>query len=138
MIAYIDSSVLLRVALGQANALKQWSSVERGVSSALILTESLRTLDRARLRANLSDLEIARRRSTILSIIESLELVEIDSVVLDRAAQPMPTELGTLAAIHLASALLWKDATGVDPVMATHDGALGLAAQAHGLKVVGI
>ena len=102
MIAYIDSSVLLRVALGQANALKQWSSVERGVSSALILTESLRTLDRARLRANLSDLEIARRRSTILSIIESLELVEIDSVVLDRAAQPMPTELGTLDAIHLA------------------------------------
>jgi predicted nucleic acid-binding protein len=60
MIAYIDSSVLLRVALGQAKALKQWSSVERGVSSALILTESLRTLDRTRLRANLSDLEIAR------------------------------------------------------------------------------
>ena len=47
-------------------------------------------------------------------------------------------ELGTLDAIHLASALLWKDATGIDPVMATHDGALGLAAQAHGLKVVGI
>jgi predicted nucleic acid-binding protein len=137
MIAYIDSSVLLRVALGQANALKQWSSVERGVSSALILTESLRTLDRTRLRANLSDLEIARRRSTILSIIESLELVEIDSVVLDRAAQPMPTELGTLDAIHLASALLWKDATGVDPIMATHDSALGLAAEAHGLKVLG-
>ena len=137
MIAYIDSSVLLRVALGQANALKQWSSVERGVSSALILTESLRTLDRTRLRANLSDLEIARRRSTILSIIESLELVEIDSVVLDRAAQPMPTELGTLDAIHLASALLWKDATGVEPIMATHDVALGLAAKAHGLKVLG-
>jgi predicted nucleic acid-binding protein len=137
MIAYIDSSVLLRVALGQANALKQWSRVERGVSSALILTESLRTLDRVRLRTNPSDLEIARRRSTILSIIDSLELVEIDSVVLDRAAQPMPTELGTLDAIHLASALLWKDATGVDPIMATHDTALGLAAQAHGLKVLG-
>jgi hypothetical protein len=57
---------------------------------------------------------------------------------IDRAAQPMPTELGTLDAIHLASALLWKDATGIDPVMATHDGALGLAAQAHGLKVLGI
>jgi predicted nucleic acid-binding protein len=137
MIAYIDSSVLLRVAFGQTNALKQWPSVERGVSSALILTESLRTLDRARLRASLADSEVARRRSTILSIIESLELVEIDSVVLDRAAQPMPTELGTLDAIHLASALLWKDATGVEPVMATHDSALGLAAQAHGLKVLG-
>jgi predicted nucleic acid-binding protein len=137
LIAYIDSSVILRVALGQTNALKQWSSVERGVSSALILTESLRTLDRTRLRASLSDVEIARRRSTILSIIESLELVEIDSVVLDRAAQPMPTELSTLDAIHLASALLWKDATGVEPIMVTHDVALGLAAKAHGLKVLG-
>jgi predicted nucleic acid-binding protein len=136
MIAYIDSSVLLRVALGQANALTEWARVERGISSALIVTESLRTLDRARLRANLSDSEMAKRRSTILAIIDSLELVEIDSVVLDRAAQPMPTDLGTLDAIHLASALLWKDATGIEPVMATHDAALGLAAQAHGLKVV--
>ena len=137
MIAYIDSSVLLRVALRQENALTQWPRVERGVSSALILTESLRTLDRARLRADLPDLEVARRRSTILALIDSLELVEIDSVVLDRAAQPMPTELGTLDAIHLASALLWKEATGSELVMATHDAALALAAQAHGLKVLG-
>ena len=137
MITYLDSSVLLRVALGQANALTEWARVERGISSALIMAESLRTFDRARLRANLSDSEVAGFRSTILAIIDSLELVEIDSVVLDRAAQPMPTELGTLDAIHLASALLWKDATGIEPVMATHDAALGLAAQAHGLKVLG-
>jgi hypothetical protein len=45
---------------------------------------------------------------------------------------PMPTELGALDVIHLASALLWKDAMGVYPVMATHDGALGSAAQPHG------
>ena len=138
MIAYIDSSVLLRVALGQPNALPEWRDVERGVSSALITTESLRTLDRVRLRVNLSDIDVARRRATILALINSLELVEIDSSVLDRAAQPMPTELGTLDAIHLASALLWKDAVDLDAVMATHDQALGLAAQAHGLKVLGI
>ena len=138
MIAYVDSSVLLRVALGQPNALPEWRDIERGVSSALVTTESLRTLDRVRLRVNLSDIEVARRRATILALIDSLELVEIDSSVLDRAAQPMPTELGTLDAIHLASALLWKDALGDDPVMATHDKALALAAQAHGLKVLGI
>jgi uncharacterized protein len=137
MIAYVDSSVLLRLALGQPNALRQWRQIERGVSSALTSTESLRTLDRLRTRADLSDVEIARRRAAILNLIDSLELIEIDATVLDRAAQPMPTELGTLDAIHLASALLWKDAMGVDPVMATHDGALGLAAQAHGLTVVG-
>ena len=77
------------------------------------------------------------RRATIISLINSLELIEIDSTVLERAAQPMPTELGTLDAIHLASALLWKDVAGVEPVMATHDAALGLAAQAHGFQVIG-
>ena len=138
MIAYVDASVLLRVVLGQQNALAEWRQIDRGVSSALVATESLRTLDRVRLRVGLSDVEIARRRSTILALIDSLELIEIDSMVLDRAAQPMPTELGTLDAIHLASALLWKEATGLDAVMATHDRALGLAAQAHGLKVLGI
>jgi predicted nucleic acid-binding protein len=138
MIAYVDASVLLRVVLGQQNALPEWRQIDRGVSSALVTTESLRTLDRVRLRVGLSDIETARRRSTILALIDSLELIEIDSMVLDRAAQPMPTELGTLDAIHLASALLWKEATGIDAVMATHDRALGLAAQAHGLKVSGI
>ena len=137
MIAYVDSSVLLRLALGQPNALPEWRQIDRGVSSALISTESLRTVDRLRIRTGLSDIEIAKRRATIISLIDSLDLIEIDSVVLDRAAQPMPTELGTLDAIHLASALLWKDATGVEPVMATHDGALGLAAQAHGFQVIG-
>jgi predicted nucleic acid-binding protein len=137
MIAYVDASVLLRVALGQANALPDWRAIDRGVSSALIVTESLRTLDRVRLRGNLSDLEVATRRSTILALLDSLELVEVDSIVLDRAAQPMPTELGTLDAIHLASALLWQDATALDAIMATHDGASGLAAQAHGFKVLG-
>jgi predicted nucleic acid-binding protein len=137
MIAYVDSSVLLRVALGQPNALPEWRDIDRGVSSALVTAESLRTLDRVRLRVNLSDIEVARRRATILALIGSLELVDIDGSVLDRAAQPMPTELGTLDAIHLASALLWREAFGTDLAMATHDKALVLAAQAHGLKTLG-
>jgi predicted nucleic acid-binding protein len=138
MIAYVDASVLLRVALGQPNALPEWRQIDRGVSSALVTIESLRTLDRLRLRANLSDREVATRRAVILALIASLELVEIDAVVLDRAAQPMPTELGTLDAIHLATAMLWKEITRTDLVMATHDGALALGAQAHGLRVLGV
>jgi len=138
VIAYVDASVLLRVALGQPDALPEWRQIDQGVSSALAMTECLRTLDRLRLRAGLSDAEVATRRATILALIASLDLVEIDSVVLDRAAQPMPTELGTLDAIHLATALLWKDLTRTDLIMATHDTALALGAQAYGLHVVGI
>lgn len=138
MIAYVDASVLLRVALGQSDSLREWKEIDRGISSALITTESLRALDRLRLRHGLSDQEVASRRAAIMSLILSLEVAEIDASVLDRAAQPMPTELGTLDAIHLATALLWKNMTQSDLVMATHDRSLALGAQAHGLRVVGI
>lgn len=137
MTAYVDASVLLRVALGQPDALGEWARIERGISSALIATESLRTLDRLRQRVKLDDVEVARRRAKILEFIGALELVDIDAAVLDRAAQPMPTELGTLDAIHLATALLWKDMTGQHLTMATHDGALALASRAYGLPVIG-
>jgi predicted nucleic acid-binding protein len=138
MIAYVDASVLLRVALGQPDALPAWSQIQQGVSSALVTLESLRTLDRLRLRVKLADSEVAKRRATMFDLIASLEVVDIDSTVLDRASQPMPTELGTLDAIHLATALLWKEMTRENLVMATHDGALALAAEAHGLPVVGM
>jgi predicted nucleic acid-binding protein len=138
VIAYVDASVILRLALGQPNGLAEWPKIQRGVSSALITTESLRTLDRLRLRARLSDTEVATRRAAILSLIASLELVELEPTILDRASQPMPTELGTLDAIHLSTALLWKEMTGVQPTVATHDEALAVAAKAHGLRVLGV
>jgi hypothetical protein len=138
VIAYVDASVLLRIALGQPDALSEWSRIQRGVSSAMISTESLRTLDRLRLRVTLDDAEVARRRAKILELIASLEIVEIDATVLDRAAQPMPTELGTLDAIHLATVLLWREMTREELTVATHDTALAVASRAHGLAVVGV
>ena len=77
------------------------------------------------------------RRAKLFELIASLEVVEIDAAVLDRAAQPMPTELGTLDAIHLATALLWREMTNEDLTMATHDAALATTTEAHGLPVVG-
>ena len=137
MIAYVDASVLLRVALRQADALPEWRQIQQGVSSALIMTESLRTLDRLRVRARLSDEHVASRRATILQLIASLELVEIDALVLDRAAQPMPTELGTLDAIHLATALSIREIENVD-LLLTHDSQLATAARSLGFEVMGI
>ena len=138
MIAYVDASVLLRLALAQPDALAEWAKIERGIASALVTTESLRTLDRLRLRIKLPDREVAARRAKIFELIASLEVVDVDALVLDRAAQPMPTELGTLDAIHLATALLWREMAGESLTMATHDQALGLAAAAHGFDVIGV
>lgn len=138
MIAYIDSSVLLRIVLGQPDALQQWPTIAQGIGSALVEVECLRTLDRLRLAEGLADDEIATRREAVFRLIEAMEIVELTRPVLARAAQPLPTTLGTLDAIHLASALLWKERTGAELVMTTHDGSLATAAKASGLRVVGI
>ncbi len=137
MIAYVDSSVLLRKVLRQSGSLKEWRIIQTGVASALVETECLRTLDRLRLRANLTDRDLARRRAAVFRLLESMDLVEVTAPVLARAAQPLPTELGTLDAIHLATALLWSERIGAGLVMATHDAALATAARACGLRVVG-
>jgi predicted nucleic acid-binding protein len=137
VIAYLDSSVLLRIVLRQPDALKEWRNVQQGVASALVEVECLRTLDRLRLSQGLADVDIALRREAVFRLIETLEVVEPTRPVLTRAAQPLPTTLGTLDAIHLASALLWKEQSGTDLVMATHDVALATAARASGLRVVG-
>ena len=138
MIAYLDSSVVLRVILGQRDKLRAWKKIEHGVASALVQVECLRTLDRLRIRAGLSDEDLAERRQTVFRIIDETEVVEPSMAVLDRAARPFPTELGTLDAIHLATALMWQEAREEEIVMATHDRALGTAAQASGLRVVGL
>lgn len=105
MIAYLDASVVLRLVLGQRNKLAEWKTIERGVASALVQLECLRTIDRLRLRADLSDEDCAERREAIFRLMEETEVVKPSTVVLDRAAQPFPTELGTLAAIHLGCGL---------------------------------
>ncbi len=138
MIAYIDSSVALRLVLGQPGRLAEWKDIVTGVASGLVEVECLRTIDRLRLVATLSDEEIARRREAVYRLLESVEVVEPSNVVLRRAAQPLPTPLGTLDAIHLATASLWRETRGKEIVVATHDRALGMAARASGLRVVGL
>jgi len=138
VIAYLDSSVLLRIILGQKNSLKEWKNIEQGVGSALLEVECLRTLDRLRLIEDLDDDAIAAQREAAYRLIEAVEVVDLSHSVLARAAQPLPTVLGTLDAIHLATALLWREQMEQKLVMATHDLALGTAARASGLKVIGI
>ena len=138
MIAYLDSSVVLRVVLGQRGSLREWKAIETGVASALLEVECLRTLDRLRLLKGIAEGEIARRREAIYRIVEALTVIEPTRPVLARAAQPFPVVLGTLDAIHLATALMWRERSDADLLMATHDAALGLAARAVGFRVIGL
>lgn len=137
MRAYVDSSVLLRVVLGESDRLRRWAEISRPVSSVLTRVECLRTIDRARVRLRLPDAEVAERREAVLEQLEGFDLVPLEAPVLDRAAEPFPTALGSLDALHLATALLLRSRVR-DLTFATHDTGLAIAARAVGFRVVGV
>jgi uncharacterized protein len=134
---YLDASVLLRLLLGEPDPLAEWDDLEAGVTSALAEVEILRTLDRARLARPTADGRvIARRREEAYRLLEGLEVIELTRSILMRAAQPLAVPLGTLDAIHLASAQACWEAD--EPLrFATHDQALAAAARASGFHVLG-
>jgi predicted nucleic acid-binding protein len=138
VIAYIDTSALLRIVLREPGALEELRTCDGLVSSELIAVESARTIDRLRLKGSLTTEEAAARLRTINEWLEAIDLVLLRTPVLSRASEPMPMSLGTLDALHLATALIWRDRMGSLPTMATHDTTLGLAAQAFGFDVRGI
>lgn len=137
MNVYVDASVLLRVVLGEPGRLRIWPRITNAVSSELIRLECLRTIDRARIRLGLEDRRVARYRAEVLEAVDSFQLVALDTVVLGRASEPFPTLVGSLDAIHMASALLIRDDFD-DLAFATHDSELGLAARATGFVVHGV
>lgn len=136
MKAYIDSSVVLRIVLREPKPLREWSRITEAVSSELVRVECLRVLDRLRHEGAMDDRQLARRRETMIEVLSGFSLVRINRAVLERAADPFPTQLRTLDALHLASALLLRER---DPTarFATHDDDLAAAARAVGLKVIG-
>lgn len=138
MIAYLDTSALLRLVLGEPGALTGLLSCEGFVSSELIVVESLRTIDRLRLQGALSMEEAASRRETAAEWFEAIDLVLLQPSILGRASEPLPIPLGTQGALHLATALVSRDRLHPALVMATHDRDLGLAARSFGLPVEGL
>jgi uncharacterized protein len=137
VIAYLDTSALLRLVLGEPGALTGLLRAEALVSSELLAVESLRTIDRLRLLGSLSAEEASSRRATVNEWLEAVDLVLLQRPVLARASEPLPTPLGTLDALHLATALVWRERTQQPLVVATHDRDLALAARSFGFEVLG-
>jgi predicted nucleic acid-binding protein len=110
---YLDSSVLIAWLLKEPNRFPEPDASSAAISSELIRLEFARVVRRH---------QIERR----------LKLENIVPVVLARAAVHFPTIVGTLDAIHLATALLWQEDTGDRLTFLTHDRQLRTAARACG------
>jgi predicted nucleic acid-binding protein len=136
--AYLDASVVLRLVLGEEHRLATWEQVETAVASALTEVECLRTLDRLARMGRLTPDELAERRGAAYQLLAAVDLIDVSRSVLRRASEPFPTPLGTLDAIHLSTALLWREAAEDSLTVATHDRELATAARAVGFAVAGI
>jgi predicted nucleic acid-binding protein len=137
VIAYVDTSALLRLVLREPGAVEDLRSCEALVSSELLAVESLRTIDRLRLQGALTTEEAAARRLVVTEWLEAVDLVVLQRPILARACDPFPVPLGTLDALHLATLLVWRERMDKVVVLATHDAGLGLAARCFGVEVVG-
>ena len=136
MIAYVDASVALRLVLGQPEPLDTWSDIDLPITSELTRVEGARTIDRARIRGDLTDAEVAQKHQALTEQTERFLLLPLDHIVMRRAADTFPTTIGTLDALHLATALIWRDEEP-NLVLATHDSELAIAARALGFDVYG-
>jgi predicted nucleic acid-binding protein len=133
--AYIDSSVVLRRLLEQSGAipvLRQW----RLFSSQLVDVEVRRTLLRYHAEHALSAAKFSRRVREWNLVRDSIDLIPISNGIIQRAAEPFPTLVKALDAIHLSTALGWAGQTQEPLTILTHDSQFGIAASACGFAVV--
>ena len=137
MTVYVDTSVVLRVLLREPNPLELWGRWNKAYSSALWRLEAMRTADRLRLTHEIADTELAQLVRDIQIAHETFAIHPLTNRVFQRASETFPTVVGTLEAIHLATALSIRDIANLD-LLLTHDSQLGTAARSLGFEVMGI
>lgn len=137
MTVYVDASVLLRLLLGEPQPLKEWRAIQRALASRLLRLEVARVIDRLRLEGNLTDEQVALVRREARRLYGSIEFLGLSDGILRRAEDAFSTVIGTLDAIHLATALQLARSRDASLRLATHDVQLARAARASGIEVIG-
>ena len=137
MKVYLDTSVIVRWMLDEPGALKDWGRWEESFTSEITVVEAHRTLDRLRLDGRLDDSEVARGVRLLGEVLNEVDAIGLNQPVLERASRSFPTVVGTLDALHLSSALLYREQRKEGLVFLTHDRRLSIAAQALGFETRG-
>lgn len=137
MIAYLDSSVFIRVLTNQKNRMPEFKNIEKSVASKILKTECLRAFERLRINGDIEENDYITVVEEFYVALDSIEFIDVNDAVLNKAGGSFPIALGTLDAIHLSSALYWREKRELDLFFLTHDKLLGNGALASGFKVIG-
>ena len=109
MVAYLDSSVLLRHILLGEEPIRHALDFPRVVSSELLEIECRRVLHRYRLAGELTDESMAVARERLDVILGGVDLLEMTMPIKQRAMDPFPVSVRTRS-LRLASILVFSSA----------------------------
>ena len=138
MIVYVDTSVVLRVLLGQPNSLAEWGRWAEAWSSEIMGVEARRVIDRLRLAAAVDDQQVGEFHAQLKQVENAIGLVALNRSILRGAGRPMGTPVKTLDALHLTSAMAIHQRRNAHVSFATHDAQQAIAARALGFDCIGL
>jgi len=140
VIAYVDWSVVLRIVFREPDPLEEWSLLTVAVTSTLLRVEAWRAIERETVLRVRTDETLREKRNELADVLSRLTYVPVDEDLLQEAAQAFPTVVGTLDALHLATALVYRYAQPPEQpplLFATHDAQRARAARAMHFEVIG-
>jgi predicted nucleic acid-binding protein len=127
---YLDSSVVVALLLREPGRLPDPESFDGAFASAIIDLEVCRALRRHLAEKRLAQEDLDRLLDAANVWFGQIGIVPLSRAILRRASGPFPTIVGAMDAIHLATALMWREDTGDDVAFLTHDRQLRAAARA--------
>ena len=123
---YLDTSALVKFVVdeGDSAAFRSWAVEREGrlISSDIARTELLRAVRRV----------YPERMPLARQVLESIELLRLDTADFETAGRLAPDELRSLDALHLAAALTLEDEL---EAFVTYDERLARAARLNGIGV---
>jgi predicted nucleic acid-binding protein len=122
---YIDASAIVKLIVDEPESAALVASLDPDVRH---VTSRIATVEVMRAAARHGGVDVGR----VLAVLDALDMIELSEDVATRAGSIAPTDLRTLDAIHLASAIgIRRELTS----FIAYDERLLAAAQAHALPV---
>ncbi|OGW01552.1 MAG: hypothetical protein A2889_00995 [Nitrospinae bacterium RIFCSPLOWO2_01_FULL_39_10] len=134
---YIDTSTYLKLFLKEKGSDKARKLVKENslLSSAILTSESFSALSRRRQGKEIDDKMFDRLVNRIKKDLPYIEIIKLTDDVLKTAEEViLRSTVRTLDAIHIASALLFQELTGIELTFVTSDKKQEESAKNEGLK----
>lgn len=136
---YADTSAFLKLFIKEtgSDGMRRLARNHRLLSSATIKVESRSALSRRRRDGEISEKEFARVMIRLGEGLLAVEFVRVTEEVLERAGDiVLGNPVRTLDALHIASASVFQEGTGITPTFVTADRKQHEAAVQEGLRTV--